>query len=129
MTEPRMAPAHRRICNSPLPDVEVPDLPLTGYVLAGAAGQEDKPALIDGLSGQFLTYAGLESAIGSLAGGLAANGFAKGDVLALMAPNMPEYAVVFHAAATAGGKEFDLGDHGSFYAPRCGTDTDLRDKN
>jgi 4-coumarate--CoA ligase len=27
MTEPRMAPAHRRIYNSPLPDVEVPDLP------------------------------------------------------------------------------------------------------
>jgi hypothetical protein len=60
MTEPRMAPAHRRIYNSPLPDVEVPDLPLTRYVLAGAAGQGDKPALIDGLSGQFLTYAGLE---------------------------------------------------------------------
>ena len=103
MTEPRMAPAHRRIYNSPLPDVEVPDLPLTSYVLAGAAGQGDKPALIDGLSGQVLTYAGLEAAVGSLAGGLAANGFAKGDVLALMAPNMPEYAVVFHAAAMAGG--------------------------
>ena len=103
MTEPRMASAHRRIYNSPLPDVEVPDLPLTTYVLAGAAGQGDKPALIDGLSGHFLTYAGLESAVGSLAGGLAANGFAKGNVLALMAPNMPEYAVVFHAAAMAGG--------------------------
>ncbi len=91
MTEPRMAPAHRRIYNSPLPDVEVPDLPLTSYVLAGAAGQGDKPALIDGLSGQVLTYAGLEAAVGSLAGGLAANGFAKGDVLALMAPNMPDH--------------------------------------
>src|SRR5262249_42663825 len=39
----------------------------------------------------------------SLAGGLAASGFAKRDVLALMAPNMPEYAVVFHAVAMAGG--------------------------
>ena len=45
----------------------------------------------------------MESAVGSLAGGLVASGFAKGDVLALMAPNMPEYAVVFHAAAMAGG--------------------------
>jgi len=88
---------------SPLPDVEIPDLPLTAYVLAGAAGRADKPALIDGLSGRALTYGGLASAIASLAGGLAASGFAKGDVLALMAPNMPEYAVVFHAVAMAGG--------------------------
>ena len=27
------------IYNSPWPDVEVPDLPLTAYVLAGAAGR------------------------------------------------------------------------------------------
>ena len=91
------------IHRSPLPDVEIPDLPLTSYVLAGAAGQQDKPALVDGVSGQALSYAGLESAIRSLAGGLVASGFEKGDVLALMAPNAPEYAVVFHAAAMAGG--------------------------
>ena len=91
------------IYRSPLPDVEIADLPLTAYVLAGAAGQPDKPALIDGASGQTLTYADLETAVGSLAGGMAASGFVKGDVLALMAPNMPEYAVVFHAVAMAGG--------------------------
>ena len=88
---------------SPLPDVEISDLPLTAYVLAGAVGQGDKPALIDGASGRALTYAELDGAVRSLAGGLAASGFAKGDVLALMAPNMPEYAVVFHAVAMAGG--------------------------
>ena len=90
------------IYRSPFPAVELPDLPLTTYVLAGA-GHGDKPALIDGASGRVLTYAGLASAIRSLAGGLVASGFAKGDVLALMAPNRPEYAVVFHAAAMAGG--------------------------
>jgi acyl-CoA synthetase (AMP-forming)/AMP-acid ligase II len=90
------------IYRSPFPDVELPDLPLTTYVLAGA-GHGDKPALIDGASGRVLTYAGLASAIRSLAGGLVASGFAPGDVLALMAPNVPEYAVVFHAAAMAGG--------------------------
>jgi len=91
------------IHSSPLPDVEIPDLPLTSYVLAAAAGQEDKPALIDGLSGRALTFGGLGGAVRSLAGGLVASGFAKGDVLALMAPNVPEYAVVFHGAAMAGG--------------------------
>src|SRR5215831_6447418 len=91
------------IYSSPLPDVEIPDFALTAYVLAGAAGQPDKPALIDGVSGQTLTYADLARAVGSLAGGLAASGFAKGEVLALMAPNMPDYAVVFHGVAMAGG--------------------------
>jgi acyl-CoA synthetase (AMP-forming)/AMP-acid ligase II len=91
------------IYSSPLPDVEIPDLPLTEYVLAGGAGQPDKPALIDGASGQVMTYGELEAAIRSLAGGLAAAGFGRGDVLALMAPNSPEYAVVFHGAAMAGG--------------------------
>jgi acyl-CoA synthetase (AMP-forming)/AMP-acid ligase II len=91
------------IHRSPLPGVEIPDVPLTSYILAGAAAQEDKPALIDGASGQALTYGGLDSAVRSLAGGLLASGFARGDVLAVMAPNVPEYAVVFHGAAMAGG--------------------------
>jgi acyl-CoA synthetase (AMP-forming)/AMP-acid ligase II len=91
------------IHHSPLPDVEIPQLPLTEYVLAGGAGQRDKPALIDGASGRMMTYGELEDAIRSLAGGLAAAGFGRGDVLALMAPNGPEYAVVFHGAAMAGG--------------------------
>ena len=89
------------IHRSPLPDVEIPDLPLTSYILAGAQG--DTPALIDGVTGQALTYADLGRAVRSLAGGLVASGFGKGDVLALMAPNVPEYAVVFHGAAMAGG--------------------------
>jgi acyl-CoA synthetase (AMP-forming)/AMP-acid ligase II len=91
------------IHHSPLPDVEIPDLPLTEYVLAGGVGQPDKPALIDGATGRVMTYGELEDAIRSLAGGLAAAGFGRGDVLALMAPNGPEYAVVFHGAAMAGG--------------------------
>jgi acyl-CoA synthetase (AMP-forming)/AMP-acid ligase II len=91
------------IHHSPLPDVEIPVLPLTEYVLAGGAGQPDKPALIDAASGRVMTYGELEHAIRSLAGGLAAGGFGRGDVLALMAPNGPEYAVVFHGAAMAGG--------------------------
>jgi 4-coumarate--CoA ligase len=91
------------IHRSPLPDVEIPDVPLTGYVLHRAQELGEKPALIDGPTGRTLTYAGLAGAVRSLAGGLAARGFGKGDVLALMAPNVPEYAVVFHGVAYAGG--------------------------
>ena len=55
------------------------------------------------MTGLSLTYADLDGAVRSLAGGLVASGFGKGGVLALMAPNVPEYAVVFHGAAMAGG--------------------------
>jgi 4-coumarate--CoA ligase len=91
------------IHRSPLPDVEVPDQLLTPYVLAREVQLGDKPALIDGPSGRTITYAQLDGAVRSLAGGLAARGFGPGSVLALMAPNLPEYAVVFHAVAMAGG--------------------------
>ena len=88
---------------SPLPDVEIPEVALTGYVLERAAELGDKPALIDGPTGRTITYAGLHAAVHSFAGGLQARGFGRGDVLAVMAPNVPEYAVVFHGTATAGG--------------------------
>ena len=88
---------------SPLPDVDIPDVPLTEYVLANATRLGDKPALVDGASGRTLTYAGLAGAIRSLAGGLASKGFGKGNVLALMSPNIPEYAVMFHGVAMTGG--------------------------
>ena len=91
------------IFTSPLPDVEIPDVPMTTYVLARAQELGDKPALIDGPTGRVLTYAGLDAAVRSLAGGFVARGFAKGDTVALMSPNLPEFAVIFHGVAMAGG--------------------------
>ena len=91
------------IHSSPLAPVEIPETALTGHVLARAAELADKPALIEGASGRVMTYGQLEAGIRALAGGLVARGFAKGDVLALMAPNLPEYAVIFHGVAMAGG--------------------------
>jgi 4-coumarate--CoA ligase len=91
------------IHRSPLPDVEIPDTALTPYVLQGGATQGDRPALVDGPTGRTLTFAELGGAIASLAGGLKQAGFAHGEVVALMSPNLPEYAVVFHGVATAGG--------------------------
>src|SRR4051812_37512002 len=91
------------IHRSPLPDVDIPAVPLPGYVLHRAGDLADKPALIDGPTGRTLTYGQLDQGVRALAGGLVARGFAPGDTLALMAPNMPEYAVVFHGVAFAGG--------------------------
>jgi 4-coumarate--CoA ligase len=91
------------IHRSPLADIEIPEVPITEYVLRCAATVPDRTALIDGPSGRSSTFAQLSDMIHRFAGGLAARGFGKGDTLGLMAPNVPEYAVVFHGVAVAGG--------------------------
>jgi 4-coumarate--CoA ligase len=90
------------IHHSPLPDLEIPSVPITEYVLQGADSYPDRPALIDGPSGRTYTYGQLKGMVHAFAGGLAARGLGKGDTIALMAPNIPEYAIVFHGAAVAG---------------------------
>jgi len=92
------------IIESPHEDVEIPDADITSFVFQDAADRADKPALIDGPSGRTLTYGELTGAIRALASGLAAGGFSKGDVLAVYMPNLPEYAIAFHGATSAGGK-------------------------
>jgi acyl-CoA synthetase (AMP-forming)/AMP-acid ligase II len=88
---------------SPFPDVEIPDVSFTDFVLAGAVELGDKPALIDASSGRTVTYAQLAHSVRALAAGLAGRGFGQGDVFAHYAPNLPEYAIAFHGVATVGG--------------------------
>ena len=87
------------IHTSPLPEITVPDTLLTPYVLQRGDHLADTPALVEGASGRTLTYGEFSGAVKALAGGLKARGFGKGDVLAIMAPNLPEYAVAFHGTA------------------------------
>ncbi|MDQ3935980.1 MAG: 4-coumarate--CoA ligase family protein [Actinomycetota bacterium] len=92
------------IHRGPEPEVEIPDVDVTSFVLERARERGDKPALIDGPSGRTVTYAQLADSVRALAAGLAARGFGKGDVLAIYMPNLPEYAIAFHGVAAAGGK-------------------------
>ncbi len=92
------------IHRSPAAEVAIPASDVTSFVLESAAEHADKPALIDGPSGRAITYGELASGIRSLAAGLAERGFGPGDVLAVYMPNVPEYAIAFHGAASAGGK-------------------------
>jgi acyl-CoA synthetase (AMP-forming)/AMP-acid ligase II len=91
------------IVPSPYPDVEVPASPITPYILRHATRLADKPAIIDGLSGETLTFGELADRVRTVAGALAAQGFRKGNVFALYAPNMPDYAIAFHAVVSLGG--------------------------
>ena len=77
--------------------------PLHEHVFEHADRWPDKAALIDGPTGRTLTYAGLRAAVRSVAAGLAARGFRKGDTFAIYSPNLPEYAVAFFGVSTAGG--------------------------
>lgn len=85
------------------PDVAIPEIPLTTFVLEHAGELGDKPALIDGPSGRTITYAQLPDLIARVAAGLADRGFQKGDCLAMYSPNVPEYTIAFHAVASLGG--------------------------
>jgi 4-coumarate--CoA ligase len=91
------------IHQSPLPAVDIPVVPISEFVLRLAATHPDRPALIDGPSGRSYTFAQFSDMVHRLAGGLAARGVGPGRTVALMAPNLPEYAIVFHAVAVAGG--------------------------
>ncbi len=90
------------IVRSPLPDLDVPELTLDGLALARAAELGAKPALVDGPTGRVLTYGALADGVERLAAGLRAVGLQRGDVIGLAAPNSPEYALAFLAAARLG---------------------------
>ncbi len=91
------------IFRAPEPDVVIPDVALTPFLLERAAALGDKPAFIDGPTGRTLTYRGWAGAVRKAAAGLSSRGFRKGDVFAIYSPNLPEYAVAFHAVSLLGG--------------------------
>src|SRR5256885_11958098 len=91
------------IFRSPYPDVAIPEVSLTQFVLQRASELGDKPALIEGPTGRVISYANLAEAIKRAAAGLAQRGFKKGDVFGIYSPNLPEYAIAFHAVASLGG--------------------------
>ncbi len=91
------------IFTSPYDPVTIPDTPLTPFVLRRAGELADKTALVDGPSGRSLTYGQLAGGVRLAAASLHQRGFGKGDCFAIYSPNLPEYAVAFHAVSTLGG--------------------------
>ena len=91
------------IYNSPLADVPLRDISITERLFEGLAQSPGRVVLIDGPTGASMTGAALRERTQRLAGGLTAHGFGAGQVVAIMAPNMPDFTVVFHGVAYAGG--------------------------
>jgi len=73
-----------------------------GAIAATARAMGDHAGLIDGSSGAAIAYAQLAARVDRAAAGLAARGLRPGDVLALWAPNSPEWAIAALGAMAAG---------------------------
>jgi len=90
------------IYRSPAPEIEIPEVALSEYVLGDAAARGEKPALVDGRGGEVTTYAELDERVAAVAAGLQKRGIEKGDVVALVGPNGTEWAIAYHAILRAG---------------------------
>ncbi|WP_418959778.1 AMP-binding protein [Streptomyces tritici] len=92
------------IFRSPHPDVVIPDVSVHELLFGSIdAADRDRVAVVDGPSGRSVTYGELAARVELFAGALAARGLKPGEVVALHAPNCPEFAVAFHGILRAGG--------------------------
>jgi acyl-CoA synthetase (AMP-forming)/AMP-acid ligase II len=98
-----MAATHETTHTSLFPAVDIPDQPLSEFVLGRARELGDKAGLVDGPSGRTITYAQLAGGVDRVAAGLARRGLAKGQVVGLFSPNIPEFALAFYGITSAGG--------------------------
>ncbi|MBF9044605.1 AMP-binding protein [Rhodobacterales bacterium HKCCE4037] len=83
--------------------VEIPAISVTQKLFEGFEGRADDVAMIDGPTGREVTAGAMISQIKRLAGGLTERGVLPGGTIALLAPNLPEYPIVFHGVAWGGG--------------------------
>lgn len=89
--------------SSPFPDVDVPDLSIYDYLFGDLREEDlDRIAVVDGTSGAEMSYRELLQQINALAGAVAARGLGVRGVAAILCPNIPAFAVVFHGLLRAG---------------------------
>ncbi len=89
---------------SPFADVEIPELSIFDYLFTGLERDDlERVALIDPATGAETTYAALRAQIEAFAGAVAARGVGVGTVMAVLCPNVPAFATVFHGILRAGG--------------------------
>ena len=91
------------IIKSPYPDVSIPEVALTQFILQSAAERGSKPAIIEAPTGRTITYSALVDSIRRVAINLSQRGLKKGEVFAILSPNIPEYAIAFYGIAYLGG--------------------------
>jgi acyl-CoA synthetase (AMP-forming)/AMP-acid ligase II len=77
-------------------------MPLTDFVLKDYKKFGDRPALVNGLTGESLTFPQTRDAIWRVASGLSRHGVRQNDVVMIVSENSVEYVVTFHAILSLG---------------------------
>jgi long-chain acyl-CoA synthetase len=75
--------------------ISIPNIPVTGLLDEAAQHHGRRTALV--FFGRRTSYRALRRAVDRFAGGLAALGVTRGDRVALVMPNCPQYVVAFYA--------------------------------
>jgi long-chain acyl-CoA synthetase len=77
--------------------------PLTLPTMFAASAAKTPTAILTDFMGAQLSYADIAARARDFAGGLQAQGMAKGDRIGLFLPNVPDYVVAYYGALMAGG--------------------------
>ncbi|TKW10568.1 hypothetical protein SEVIR_6G173600v4 [Setaria viridis] len=97
-------PQAETVFRSTLPDIAIPDhLPLHDYVFERLADRRDRACLIDGATGETLTFGDVDRLSRRVAAGLRASlGVRPGGTVMLLLPNSVEFALAFLACSRLG---------------------------
>lgn len=88
---------------SPHPPVDIPDVSIYDYLFGSLEGADlSRVALVDPSTGAETTYGALRAQVDAFAGALAARGVDTDTVVAMLCPNVPAFATVFHGILRLG---------------------------
>src|SRR3954464_4898181 len=99
------------IYRSPWPSFEIPDSPLTDFVLARTPERGTRAALVDAVTGRTITYGELPALVDRISAGLAGLGVRKGDVVCIFSGNTPDFLPAFLAVARLGAVTTTVNPH------------------
>jgi len=103
MGERRPVSKEKPVFQSPYPRIDIPDASIYDDLFGSLdEGDLDRVALIDPASGAETTYRALRAHVDAFAGALAARGVDTTTVVAVLCPNVPAFATVFHGILRLG---------------------------
>ena len=91
------------VVRCPFPDIDIPQVDLYTHVYQDFAKHGSKVAIVHGESGREYTFNEVDELTSKFSSSLRRHGFQRGDVLALVSPNIPEYVTVLFGTLAAGG--------------------------
>lgn len=83
------------------PSIAIPDCTISQFVCESPNGLDARTALVDGSTHRIVTYAELRDDVRGLASGLIRLGVEPGAIVAVFAPNSPDYVALFYGITSA----------------------------